>query len=318
MSLQEVITEFLPQFNPKDLRRTFGFSFDFLRYTWPERMSPSGMTEIKKAITILAVVTSLPLSAQWLNNPDPQTPRTREGRPDLTAPPPHMNGKPDLSGVWQAERTPVSEFTRVLGEDIEKVQVDLNDVSKHFMNVFWDIKPEEEPLRPEGASILKQREQTPSDRPMTHCLPIGVPAVTFAYAFKMVQAPQEIVMLPETADPPRQIYTDGRSLPKDPAPSWMGYSVGRWEGDTLVVETAGFKEKSWLDSFGHPRSESMHITERYRRRDFGHIDLEVTFEDPKYYTKPFRLKAGLTLIPDSDVLEFVCEENEKDLVHMGK
>lgn len=98
----------------------------------------------------------------------------------------------------------------------------------------------------------------------------------------------------------------------------MGYSVGRWEGNTLVVETAGFTERSWLDSSGHPRSESMHITERYRRRDFGHIDLEVTFEDPKYYTKPFRLNAGLTLVPDSDVLEFVCQENEKDLVHLVK
>jgi hypothetical protein len=133
-----------------------------------------------------------------------------------------------------------------------------------------------------------------------------------------MQAPQEIVMLSETADPPRQIYTDGRSLPKDPEPSWRGYSVGRWEGDTLVVETAGFTERSWLDAFGHPRSESMRITERYRRRDFGQIDLEVIFEDPKYYTKPFQLQAGLTLIPDSDVFEFVCQENEKDLVHLKK
>ncbi len=281
-------------------------------------MSFSGVIQIKTTMTILAVVTSLPLSAQWLNNSDPRTPRMKEGRIDLTSPPPRMNGKPDLSGVWQAERNPMSEFTRVLGDGVEKLQIDLNDVSRHFLNVFWGVKPEEEPLRPEGASILKQRLQAPVDRPMTHCLPIGVPAVTFVYAFKLVQAPNEIVMLSETADPPRQIYTDGRSFPKDLQPSWMGYSAGRWEGDTLVVESTGFTERSWLDAFGHPRSESMHITERYRRRDFGHIDLEVSFEDPKYYTRPFKLKAGLTLIPDSDVLEFVCEENEKDLVHMGK
>jgi hypothetical protein len=275
------------------------------------------MTKIPKTIMTLAVAASLPLSAQWLSNADPRTP-TKGGKPDLTAPPPRLNGKPDLSGVWQADRTPTSEFTRVLGDEVEKMQVDLNDVTKHFMNVFWGVNSEEEPLRPEGALILKQRLQTPNDRPMTHCLPIGVPAVNFAYAFKMVQAPLEIVMISETADPPRQIYTDGRSLPKNPEPSWMGSSVGRWEGDTLVVETAGFKERSWLDAIGHPRSESMHVVERYRRRDFGHIDLEVTFEDPKYYTKPFKLTAGLTLIPDSDVFEFVCEENEKDLVHLPK
>jgi hypothetical protein len=271
-----------------------------------------------KLIAIWVVATSLPLTAQWLNKPDPRTPHTKEGKADLTAPPPHLNGTPDLSGVWQADRSPVSEFTRVLGSDIEKVQVDLNDVSKHFLNVFWGLKPEEEPLRPEGASILKQRAHAPADRPMTRCLPVGVPAVMFAYAFKLVQTPQEIMLLSETADPPRQIYTDGRSLPKDPQPSWMGYSIGRWEGDTLVVDTAGFTARSWLDSSGHPRSEAMHVTERYRRRDFGHIDLEVTFEDPKYYTKPFELKTGLTLIPDSDVLEFVCQENEKDLVHLAR
>ena len=207
---------------------------------------------------------------------------------------------------------------RVLGEDRAKLQIDLNDVSRHYLNVFWGVKPEEEPLRAEGASILKHRQQRPTEGPMTHCLPIGVPAVMFVYAFKMVQAPQEIVMLPETADPARQIYTDGRSLAKDAEPSWMGHSAGKWEGDTLVVETAGFTERSWLDGLGHPRSESMLITERYRRRDFGHMDLQVTFEDPKYYTKPFTLKSELTLIPDSDVFEFVCQENEKDLVHLGK
>ncbi len=114
----------------------------------------------------------------------------------------------------------------------------------------------------------------------------------------MIQAPREIVILLEDGDPPRQIHTDGRSLPKDPEPSWMGYSVGKWERDTLAVETIGFNEKSWLDNgSGHPRSESMHITERYRRRDFGHMDLEVILEDPTYYTRPFTLKTQLNFDP---------------------
>jgi hypothetical protein len=141
---------------------------------------------------------------------------------------------------------------------------------------------------------------------------------TFVYAFKLVQAPQEIVMLTGTGDPPRQIYIDGRKSPKDPDPSWMGYSTARWEGDVLVVETTGFNEKAYLDGSGHPRSESMLITERFHRRDLGHMDLEMTFEDPKYYTRPFSLKTTLNLLPDTDVLEFVCAENERDRAHIGK
>ena len=141
--------------------------------------------------------------------------------------------------------------------------------------------------------------------------------VTSIYAFKMIQAPREIVLLSETGDPARQIYTDGRPLPKDPDPSWMGYSVGKWEGDTLVVETVGFTERAWLDGFGHPRSESMRITERYRRRDFGHMDLDISFDDPKYYTRTFTMKESLRLIPDSDTIEYVCGENEKDRAHLG-
>ena len=168
-------------------------------------------------------------------------------------------------------------------------------------------------------AIVKQRAKLGT--PYSRYLPNGIPAGIFVLAFKMIQASQEIVILFEGGDPPRQIHTDGRSLPrdpKDPEPSWMGYSVGKWDRDTLAVETIGFNEQSWLDGAGHPRSESMHITEHYRRRDFGHMDLEVTLEDPTYYTRPFTLKTQLNLIPDSDVLEFVCGENEKDRAHVGK
>jgi hypothetical protein len=137
-------------------------------------------------------------------------------------------------------------------------------------------------------------------------------------AFKIIQTPQQLVMIGETPDPPRQIYLDGRGLPKDPDPTWMGSSAGKWEGDTLVVQTTGFKEEGWLDNAGHPRSESMLITERYHRRDFGHIDLEIRYEDAKYYTRPFANKITLHLIPDSDIIEYVCTENEKDKEHAGK
>jgi hypothetical protein len=186
------------------------------------------------------------------------------------------------------------------------------------LNVFWGMKPEDEPLRPEAASILKRRQENPLEYPHTQCLPGSIPLALLVFTFKIIHTPLEIVMLSETADPPRQIHTDGRPLPKDPDPTWMGYSVGRWEGNTLVVDTVGFNDRGWLDGFGHPRSESMHITERYRRRDFGHMDLEIAFNDPKYYTRPFTISTELKLIPDSDLLEYVCNENEKDRPHLGK
>ena len=267
-----------------------------------------------KMIAILLATASLPLVAQWLNYRDPHAPRTKDGQPNLTAPGPRINGKPDLSGVWQSERTPKAEFVRVLGNNFANQQVDLNDITKQAVDVFWGLKPEEEPLRPEAAAILKQRANVQG--PGAACLPTGIPAGIFIYSFQIIQAPKEIVILNENGDPARQIHTDGRSLPKDPQPSWMGYSVGQWQGDTLAVETIGFNEASWVDLFGHPRSESMRIREAYRRRDYGHMDLEVTVEDPKYYTRTFTVKTELNLISDGDVLEFVCGENEKDRAHV--
>ncbi len=269
---------------------------------------------MRKSLFLLLAVTT-PLAAQWINYRDPQTPR-KNGKPDLTAPPPRMNGKPDLTGVWRAERSPLSEITSVLGSDFTNQQVDINDVGKYYLNVFWGLKPDQEPLRPEGGAIMKARANAPN--PTFRCLPAGLPGGLFIYAFKMIQTPREIVMLPESGDPPRQIYMDGRSLPANPQPSWSGYSVARWQGDTLVVETTGFTEDSWLDAFGHPRSETMHITESYRRRDFGHMDLEVNIEDSKYYTRPFGFQTQLDLMADSDVFEYICGENEKDRVHMAR
>ena len=269
-----------------------------------------------KSIGILALAAVLPAAAQWLDHRDARTPRTRDGKPDLAAPAPRINGKLDLSGVWQAERTPVSELTQALGEKFTREQVDFNDATKHALNIFWDLKPGEDPSRPEAAAILKQRRQMVP--PLSRCLPAGVPMSLFVYSFKIIQAPDEIVMITESGDPARQIHTDGRALPEDPQPAWVGYSVGKWEGDTLAVDTTGFNQDAWLDGAGHPRSESMHLRERYHRLDFGHMNIEITIDDPKYYTRPYTFSAKFHLIPDSDVLEFVCAENEKDSAHNGK
>jgi hypothetical protein len=267
---------------------------------------------------VLLAGTFVGAHAQGWNHRDARTPRTKDGKPSLAAPAPRLNGKPDLSGLWQAERTPEREYTSVLGNDFAALQIDLHDINKNVKNIFWGLKPEEEPLSTEGAAAFKRHQENPNTYPHTQCLPDGLPADMFVMTFKIIQAPRETVVLTELNSPARQIYTDGRPLPRDPAPSWMGYSVGKWEGDTLVVDTTGLNDRGWLDGFGHPRSEQMHITERYHRRDFGHMDLEFTFNDPAYYTRPFGLKAALRLIPDSDLFEYVCAENEKDRTHLGK
>jgi hypothetical protein len=275
-------------------------------------------TMLTLRISALLVLAAACAPTQWLNYPDPRTPRTKDGKPNLSAPAPRLNGKPDLSGLWQVERSPEGEYTSVLGDSFASLQIDLHDINKNVLNVLWGLKPEEEPLTPEGAAAYKRHQATPHLWPHTQCLPAGVPADMIVMTFKMIQTPQEIVLLTELSSPARQIYLDGRLLPKDPEPSWMGYSVARWEGDTLVVETNGLNDRAWLDAFGHPRSEQMRMTERYLRRDFGHMDLEFTFNDPKYYTRPFGLKALLRLIPDSDLSEYVCTENERDRAHLGK
>jgi len=268
----------------------------------------------RSIVAVLVIVALGWVEAQSLNYRDPRTPRSADGSANLSAPAPRLNGKPDLSGVWQAERTPVSEFVRVLGPGLPVVQPDLNDVTKHVINVLWDVPPGEQPLRPEAAALTAERQKSGRDFQTAYCQPSSLPAAMLVLDFKMIQAAGEIVVLAGNGDPARQIYIDGRTLPKDPEPSWMGSSVGRWQGEMLVVETTGFKESAWLDAFGHPRSEAMLITERYRRRDFGHMDMEMTFDDPKYYTRPFGFKTTLTPIPDSDVLEYVCTENQKDNV----
>jgi hypothetical protein len=270
---------------------------------------------LNRGVLIGIILLGTTVHAQWLNYADPRTPRTKDGKPNLTAPSPQLNGRPDFTGVWQGERPSKKELAAALPEDLLELQVDLPDLTKNGITVFWGKKPEEEPLTQSGAAIVKQRST--ENPPTTRCLPASVPFGAGVYAIKMIQAPHEIVLLNETGDPARQIYTDSRRLPKDPDPIWMGYSVGKWQGDTLVVDTIGFNDRAWLDGLGHPRSESLHVTERYRRPDFGHLELEVQIEDPKYYTHPFSFKTNFHLIPDSDIIEFVCSENEKDRVHMA-
>jgi hypothetical protein len=259
---------------------------------------------------------------QWLNYPNPGTPRTRDGKANLSAPAPRVyKGKPDFSGVWQIEPPPPGEVERVVGVDFGSTVVpgdDPRSFSKYFFNILADFKPEEAPMTPEGVERFRQTAQGGgAGSTESRCLPIGIPRVGLASVpFKMIQAPGSIVMIYEADNTHRQVFIDGRKLPVDPDPAWMGYSVGKWEGDTLVVDTAGFNDKTWLDGIGHPRSESMHLTERFRRRDFGHMEMQVTVDDPKNYTRAFTIKVNMRLLADSDVLQYFCAENERDLAHL--
>jgi len=228
----------------------------------------------------------------------------------MTGPVPRVNGKPDLSGIWQVEAEPRGQGLYGLGESPN---------SKYFRNILADYRPGEEPLTPAGAETLRRHSQPGAFNPTLNCLPDGVPhADLLPEPFKIIQTPGEIVMLYEVETTFRQIFVDGRNQLTDPSPSWMGYSVGKWEGDTLVVDTLGFNDLGWLDARGHGHSEDMRVEERFRRRDFGHLEVTVTIIDPKTFTRPITINFLEELLPDTDLLEHYCLENEKDAGHQSR
>jgi len=180
------------------------------------------------------------------------------------------------------------------------------------------MKPEDVPFQPWARAVFQQREETlGKERPSGHCIPHGVPdgVAVPGYPFKILQLPGLVAILFEEMNHYRQIFTDGRPLPKDPNPTWLGYSIGHWDGNVLVVESSGFKEETWLDDPGHPHTEALKITERFRRKDFGHLEIAVTIDDPKTYTKPWGATESFNYFPDTDIIENICE-NEKDLKHL--
>jgi hypothetical protein len=253
------------------------------------------MNGTRMAVVAVALVSMLSttLVAQWFNYPAPGIPRLPDGRPDLLAPAPRTaDGKPDLSGVWRGAG-PLYRF-----------------------NIAQDLNPED--VQPWAEALFVQRvRDARKDSPLARCLPVSVPFHNFFNLTRIVQTPALMVLLYESPNSPhRTVFTDGRELPKDPNPTWLGYSVGRWEGDTLVITTAGFNDRAWLDSSGHPQTESLRLTERLRRRDFGHMDFEMTIDDPKVFTRPFTVKTERLLAADTDLLEDVCE-NERDRPHMS-
>jgi hypothetical protein len=234
--------------------------------------------------TVITLSAAVPAGAQWINYPTPGVPRTADGKPDLTAPVPRTaDGKPDLSGVWAANG---------LGYSTNITNVEM---------LPWAQKVYEARLATYG-----------HEDPASNCLPEGPRAgLPGLEPFRIVQTPHVSYFMYESS-PVRQVFADGRKLPDDPTPTWMGYSVARWDGDTFVIDTAGYNERTWLDFTGHPHSDALHVTERFRRTDFGHMQLSMTFEDPKAYRQPWTITVAINLVPDTELLEYVCLENEKD------
>lgn len=234
---------------------------------------------------VVALLAGSSAEAQWLTQPTPGIPRTADGKPNLSAPAPRAHdGKLDLSGLWHAGTKYDSDF-----------------------------KPSDAQAWAQTKS--RERETNPAaDSWGTLCLPPG-PMIPFTGPSRIVQTPQMITVLYEVPNNFRQIFTDGRMLPKDPNPTWQGYSVGHWDQDTFVVETIGFNDKSFVGRPGYPHSEALRVTERYRRRDFGHIDLQITIDDPKTFARPWTMSTELLFDADTELLEYVCNENEKDRQH---
>jgi hypothetical protein len=267
------------------------------------------------ALFVTACATAVVGHAQWLGYPAAGMRRLPNGKVDLSAKAPRTrDGKPDLSGVWQAqlESAEGKQNAFVVPGD------DPRTFNKYFLNILADFKADDVPMRPAAVERMQRNRERRLPGAASRCLPLGLPIMDiFSYSpFKMIQTPGALVVLYEMDNAHRQIYTDGRKLPVDPQPTWGGYSVGRWEGDTLVVDAAGFNDRTLLDAAGHPHGEQMHLQERFRRRDVGHMDLTVTVDDPEMYTKPLPYTVTEVLLPDSDVLETVCNENEKDLAHL--
>jgi len=266
------------------------------------------MRAIATALPVLLVVLTLPANAQWLNHPTAGVPRLPDGRPNLTAPTPRSaDGRPDFSGLWEPDPsggTP-SAFGAVVTLPAE------------FENVAARLKGGL-PYRQWALDLRNARQADHGkDNPDGLCLPLSILQLhSHPFPRRIMQQPGILAILYEKDIDYRQIFTDARPLPRDPQPSFFGYSSGTWDGDTLVVQTIGFREGLWADGEGNPLTESAKVTERFRRPNFGALEIQITVDDPKAYTKPWTITLNHRIKLDTELLEYVCLENEKSRGHL--
>jgi len=295
-------------------------------------MQFSSTRSARKRLTYL-LLAATPGGAQWIHYPTPHVPKQPDGAANLSAPAPRTpDGKPDLSGIWTGSSTfqdPACPPTEVCirQEPLPIQAINIAYTSVKQLTRPADGSPSLLPYRPWAAELVKRRmaaQAAPPSRsesaanvdPHARCLPPNFPrAWALPQYKKIVQTPELLLILHEFNASYRQIFTDGRPLPVDPQPSWNGYSSGRWVGDTLVVETAGFRDDLWLDITGNPLTEAARVIERIRRINYGTLEVWVTVNDPKAYTKAWTVQLNQSIVLDTDLIDEVCLENERDVEH---
>ena len=272
------------------------------------------MRRVQLGLLVIAVIAVPAIGfGQWLHYPSADVPRTPDGAPNLTAPAPRLpDGKPDFSGLWHvAERNPcnpaVNRFTGC-------TEIGGSPLARNLGAKL----PGGLPYQPWAAKIVRQRAADDSrDDPHVRCLPDNPPRHWgLPHLNKLVHTPKLLVVLYEVNAMYRQIFVDGRPLPDDPTPGWNGYSTARWEGDTLVVQTAGFRDNLWMDLGGSPMSDAAKMTERIRRPNYGTLEIEITIDDPKVYTRPFTVRMDQSIKLDTELIDEFCLENEKSYERM--
>jgi hypothetical protein len=263
----------------------------------------------RKVIVALGVVCALSVTtaAQWLKYPTAGLPRTPDGKPNLAAPAPKMpDGKPDLSGIWLT----ASGFCQNKDPEVITCGPEL-PMGRHGINMGVDLKGGL-PYQPWLASLVKERTANQAkDDPHVHCLPdTFLRSYSLPHLTKFVQTPSLLVMLNEVDAEYRQIFLDGRPLPVDPTPSWQGYSSAKWDGDTLVVTSTGYRDDTWIDWNGSMITSAAKVEERIKRLDYGHLDIQVTVDDPKAYTRPWTVTLHQRIAINTELVDEVCRENE--------
>jgi hypothetical protein len=265
---------------------------------------------MKRTSWCVVVLVILPAiaGAQWPSRPMVGVPRTADGKVDLSAPAPRTSrGTPDLSGLWVPEPDPKGQR-----EGVENAVF-----PRYLVNVTQDVADHGAVLVPPAHALHRQRLATDGVAdPIAHCQPAGSPRIfSLPRPTKIIETPGVTLLLHEHDTTYRQVFTDGRPLPEDPIPTWMGYSIGRWDGEAFVVTTNGLTDRSWLDMQGHPHTDALVLTERFRRIDVGHLEVQVTYTDPGTFTKPLVITQRLRLLPDQEIIEYFCSDNEKDRQH---
>ncbi len=293
---------------------------------------PSRRYEALVRIALVILATPLAanhLAAQWFKYPSAGVPRKADGNVDMSAPTPRMaDGKPDFSGIWTTAEPDIrrsgelsSPKTKASPRDLKEAQSpgDQGAIrgSRQMANIGVDL-PGGLPYQPWLRAVVKERtDNLAIDDPHIRCLPDNfVRAYGLPHLLKFVHKPGLLVVLNEMNAGYRQVFTDARPLPEDPNPSWQGYSSGRWSGDTLIIETIGLRDDTWIDWNGSVVTQAAKVREEIQRPDFGHLDIQVTVDDPKAYTKPWTVKLKERVVADTELVDEICLEGEQSLKHL--